>query len=73
MVDWDQTFFDRRSGRGEPPDGRERRQFVDSRDGLSPEVREFAEAVDRYKLSRARKFITLGELYDIFVSLGYHK
>ena len=73
MVDWDKTFFDRRKSGGRAPEGGERRQFADSHADLSPEAREFAEAVDAYKLSKARKFVTLGELYEIFVSLGYHK
>ena len=76
MVDWDKTFFDdRRKGgtSGGPPGGRERRQFADSHDALPQAVREFAEAVDAYKLSKARKFVTLTELFDIFTGLGYHK
>ena len=74
MVDWEKTFFDRRkAARGGPPEGRERRQFADSHADLSPEAREFAEAVDAYKLSKARKFVTIGELFEIFRSLGYEK
>ena len=73
MVDWDKTFYDRRKSTAGPADGRERRQFADSHDRLSPEAREFAKAVDAYKLSHARKFVTLGEIYDILISLGYRK
>jgi hypothetical protein len=74
MVDWDQTFFDERRQRAAgPPEGRERRQFADSHADLSPEAREFAEAVDAYKMAKARKFVTLGELFDVFTSLGYRK
>lgn len=74
MVDWDRTFFDeRRKADAGPPQGRERRQFADSHADLSPEAREFAEAVDAYKLAHGRKFVTLDELFDVFLSLGYRK
>ena len=73
MIDWERTFFDRRKARSGAPGGRERRQFADSHAELSPEAREFAQAVDRYKLNHARKFVTLAELFDILVGLGYHK
>lgn len=75
MVDWDKKFFDdrRKGAAGGPPGGRERRQFADSHDALPPEVREFAGAVDAYKLAKARKFVTLAELFAIFTGLGYHK
>lgn len=74
MVDWDKTFFDeRRKSSSGPPGGRERRQFADSHEDLSPEAREFAQAVDAYKVSHRRKFVTLAELFDIFTGLGYHK
>ena len=74
MVDWDKTFFDeRRKPASGSWEGRERRQFADSHADLSPGAREFAEALDAYKLQHARKFITLDELYDVFIGLGYHK
>jgi len=73
MVDWEKTFFDRRRSAGPPPEGRERRQFADSHADLSPAAREFAEAVDAYKLARGRKFVTLAELFEVLKSLGYHK
>lgn len=66
-------FVDRRqigAGRGA---GSERRQFVDSRTACRPEVRELAEAVDRYKLLHRRRFISFEELFDVMASLGYHK
>ena len=34
---------------------------------------ELASAIDLYKLSHHRRFITFEELYDVMVSLGYHK
>ncbi|WP_437224219.1 hypothetical protein SH661x_003535 [Planctomicrobium sp. SH661] len=52
---------------------RERRQFSDSRDSARPEVDELARAVDSYKLLHRRRFITFEELYDVMVSLGYHR
>lgn len=74
MVDWDKTFYDeRRKSASGPPGGRERRQFGDSHADLSPAAREFAEAVDAYKIEGHRKFISLGELFEILTGLGYHK
>lgn len=66
-------FVDRRqSGQG-TTSGFERRQFSDSRNTGRPEVDELAQAVDQYKLRHRRRFITFEELYDVMVSLGYHK
>lgn len=68
-------FVDRRQGPrgvGGAP-GAERRQFSDSRNSLRPEVNELANAVDQYKLANRRRFITFEELYDVMISLGYHK
>ncbi len=67
-------FVDRRQNRGGVrPDGPERRQFRDSRDGISHEARELADAIDQYKLMHRRRFITYEELYEVIRSLGYHK
>lgn len=66
-------FVDRRQGRIEGQAPRERRQFQDSREAGRPEVNELAAAVDLYKVSHHRRFITFEELYDVMVSLGYHK
>ncbi|HWL08627.1 MAG TPA: hypothetical protein VNQ76_09490 [Planctomicrobium sp.] len=68
-------FVDRRQGgRGnESRSGGERRQFSDSRNTARPEVDELAKAVDQYKLLHRRRFITFEELFDVMVSLGYHK
>lgn len=77
MVEWEKQFFDRRGsgvGGGKPSHQQhERRQFADSHEDLSPEAREFARAVDRHKLQSGRKFITLGEIYQVFIELGYHR
>lgn len=53
--------------------GRERRQFADSHSELSPDARELANAIDGYKLSHRRRFITYEEMLAIVQSLGYHR
>lgn len=66
------TFVDRRSS--EPtPSGVERRQFSPSYNSERPEVNDLARAVDEYKMRHRRRFITFEELYDVVVSLGYHR
>ena len=67
------SFVDRRQASDARPDGRERRQFVDSRQTFRPEVIELAEAVDQYKLRHRRRFVTFEELYDVIAELGYRK
>lgn len=68
------TGIDRRKNRGgNAPDGRERRQFRDSHNQDDPEVRELAEAIDNYKMSNRRRFITYEEILKVVKSLGYHK
>lgn len=51
----------------------ERRQFADSRDELSFEARELASAVDTYKLTHRRRFVTYEEILNVVKSLGYHR
>lgn len=51
----------------------ERRQFKDGNRSVRPEVAEFADAVDEYKVTNRRRFITFEELFDVMASLGYHK
>jgi hypothetical protein len=68
-----ESFVDRRDQEGEGFQGRERRQFSDSREATAPEVRELAEAVDAYKLQHRRRFITFEELHDVIRGLGYSK
>jgi hypothetical protein len=68
------AFVDRRSydpGVGMP--GRERGQFTNSHEELSPEARELAQAIDQYKLTHRRRFITYEEMLGVVKSLGYHK
>lgn len=68
------AFIDRR-GWGLPvgSPGRERRQFADAHDELSPDARELASAIDSYKLMHRRRFITYEEVLGVMKSLGYHK
>lgn len=56
---------------GEYP--RERRQFTNSHEELSPPARELATAIDRYKLMHRRRFITYEEMLTVILALGYHK
>jgi len=69
-----EAFFDRRNrdAVSESPE-RERRQFANSHDGLSPEGQELAVAIDSYKLHHRRRFITCDEILNVVKSLGYHK
>jgi len=53
--------------------GRERRQFVNSHEHLSPEANELATAIDQYKLQHRRRFINFEEMLSIMKSLGYRK
>ncbi|MEM1062893.1 MAG: hypothetical protein AAF532_06065 [Planctomycetota bacterium] len=66
------AFVDRREG-NVGRDGGERRQFANGYAAERPEVRELGEAIDRYKASRRRRFITAAELYDVIAGLGYTK
>lgn len=67
-------FLERRQNAGDQnPAGIERRQFKDGDRRLRPEVAELADAIDDYKISHRRRFITFEELYDVMLSLGYHR
>lgn len=52
---------------------RERRQFRNSYDDLSPDAMELAGAIDEYKLRHRRRFITYEEMLAVVQDLGYHK
>ena len=69
-----EPFIDRRSA-SQPGVGpqRERRQFTNSHDELSPDARELAQAIDSYKLIHRRRFITYEEMLAVVKSLGYKK
>ena len=69
-----EPFVDRRNyaaQAGAPQ--RERRQFTNSHEELSPEARELAAAIDEYKLHHRRRFITYEEMLGVVKSLGYRK
>jgi hypothetical protein len=69
-----QPFVDRRlSQAAAAVPGVERRQFSNSYEDLSPNVRELALAIDEYKLRHRRRFITYQEMLDVVEALGYHK
>ncbi|MBA4104749.1 MAG: hypothetical protein C0485_03245 [Pirellula sp.] len=74
MVTDETTFIDRRNTLGavDGP-GRERRQFANSYNELSPDAAELARAIDTYKLSHRRRFINFEEMLSIFKSLGYSR
>lgn len=69
-----ETFVDRRSHdiSGRSP-MQERRQFANSHEGLSPDAAELARAIDGYKLSHRRRFITFEEMLAVIKSLGYQR
>ncbi|HUG70564.1 MAG TPA: hypothetical protein VMM76_22635 [Pirellulaceae bacterium] len=67
-------FVDRRNyGTGQEVPVRERRQFSNSHEGLTPNARELAVAIDEYKLRHRRRFITFEEMLFVIESLGYTK
>ena len=66
-------FVDRRQSGSAPGKGIERRQFKDGNRSSRPEVAELADAIDEYKLTHRRRFITFEELYDVMVGLGYSR
>jgi len=51
----------------------ERRQFGSTHSDLSPEARELAVAIDRYKLEFRRRYITCEEMLAVVKKLGYHR
>ncbi len=67
-------FIDRRQyGGPEANVNRERRQFANSYDELSPDAAELARSIDQYKLTHRRRFIDFEEMLSIFKSLGYDR
>lgn len=69
----EQGFVDRRQSREGGYNGPDRRQFSDGKKCSRPEVVELSDAIDQYKLRHRRRFVTFDEIYDIMISLGYHK
>ena len=68
-----QPFVDRRRPTSSSTPVIERRQFANSHDELSPAARELGIAIDRYKLSNRRRFITYEEILYVIKSLDYAK
>jgi hypothetical protein len=69
-----ESFVDRRNyDVGGLVPSRERRQFTNSHEGLSPDAQELAHAIDGYKMRHRRRFITYEEMLAVIQSLGYHK
>ena len=69
-----EPFVDRRNYTHHPETPqRERRQFTNSHEELSPEARELALAIDSYKLVHRRRFITYEEMLSVVKSLGYKR
>lgn len=68
------SFVERRNSQmlAQPP-GVERRQFGNSLEGLSPEAQELAQAIDQYKLTHRRRFITYEEMLFVIKNLGYQR
>ena len=66
------NFEDRRSEHSSPT-STERRQFTNSHASLSPDARELAEAIDRYKVNNRRRYITFEEMLHVITQLGYAK
>jgi hypothetical protein len=69
-----EPFIDRRNyDHPQSAPNRERRQFTNSHDELSPEARALAQAIDSYKLMHRRRFITYEEMLAVVKSLGYKR
>lgn len=67
------SFVDRRSDVDAGGMVRERRQFTNSHDGLSPDAAELARAIDSYKARHRRRFINYEEMLSVVTSLGYSR
>lgn len=68
------SFVDRRAPSQAPSaEVRDRRQFANSYAELSPEARELAAAIDRYKFRHRRRFINYEEMLSVLKDLGYQK
>jgi hypothetical protein len=65
-----QPFTERRAVVAGTPD-RERRQFTNSHEELSEEAQALARAIDEYKLTHRRRFITYEEMLAVVKGLGY--
>jgi len=66
------SFVDRRAAASDAGLA-ERRQFGSTHSDLSPDARELAVAIDRYKLEFRRRYITCEEMLAVVKKLGYHR
>lgn len=66
-------FVERRGASAAGQLSRERRQFANSHEELSPPARELARAIDQYKLQHRRRFITYEEMLNVVLQLGYRQ
>ena len=66
------SFVDRRAAAADAGLA-ERRQFGSTHSDLSPDARELAVAIDRYKLEFRRRYITCEEMLAVVKKLGYHR
>lgn len=65
-------FVDRRRSQS-GSNRQERRQFGSSHAGLSEAGRELAIAIDQYKVTHHRRYLTCDEMLNVMLSLGYSK
>jgi hypothetical protein len=65
-------FVDRRRSQS-GSSRQERRQFGSSHAGLSEAGRELAIAIDQYKVTHHRRYLTCDEMLNVMISLGYSK
>lgn len=72
-VDAPTEFIDRRLAATSTSASTERRQFVSSHEGLSPDAQELALAIDSYKLQHRRRYITFEEMLSVVKGLGYSR
>lgn len=67
-------FIDRRAPQQAEGQGKnERRQFGSSHAGLSDDGRELALAIDHYKVTQHRRYLTCDEMLTVLRNLGYSK
>jgi hypothetical protein len=66
-------FQDRRQQAYPSIAGNDRRQFGNSYDNLSEEARALAQAIDRYKLDKGRRYINYEEMLEVICALGYRR
>lgn len=66
-------FVDRRNAQPSESETFDRRQFGSSHEGLTPDARELAMAMDKYKLRNRRRFVSFEEILEVVKQLGYSR